>query len=270
MSKRAKRLLSLLMVLAMVMSLGTPAFALGGGREIGIGGGFGRDIGDDEIREFDPTDYEEEGEDPVDYFQATDTESGITVTVESPFNALPTKAEVRLQPVDPESVREAVETVVEGQPNILVAMDISFWIDGQEIEPDQPVNVKISAPEITGRSDLQVVHIPDADEEAAQPNTLQLITEEEMTLPVGTNEIAFKADSFSVYAVVGGGETGDEARIEVNFKKGDTTVATVYVKNSDELLAEGEEKQPGHSYINDIVYDPGVGDTLSSGQMFRG
>ena len=61
MSKRAKRLLSLLMALVMVMSLSTPAFALGGGREIGIGGGFGRDIGDDEIREFDPTDYEEEG-----------------------------------------------------------------------------------------------------------------------------------------------------------------------------------------------------------------
>ena len=80
---RAKKILSMLLVLVMMLSLfPMNAFALGGGREIGIGGGFGRDIGDDEIREFDPTDYEAEGEDPVDYFQTTDYESGITVTVQ--------------------------------------------------------------------------------------------------------------------------------------------------------------------------------------------
>ena len=274
MSKRAKRLLSLLMALVMVMSLSTPAFALGGGREIGVGGGFGRDIGEDEIREFDPTDYEEEGEDPVDYFQTTDDETGITVTVASPFNALPTKAEVRLQPVDPESVREAVESVVEGQPNILVAMDISFWLDGQEIEPDQPVNVKISAPELTDVQNLQVVHIPDAGEEDAMPNTVELVTEEEMTIPVGTNEVAFRADSFSVYAVVGGGEEGDNARLAVNFFNLDFNatdpIATVYIKNSDLYAGTGEHEN-GKSYIEDIVYDPGIGEGYTLGNnMFRG
>ena len=205
MSKRAKRLLSLVLTLVMVMSLGTPAFALGGGSEVGIGGGFGRDIGDDEVRDFDPSNLIEDAEEPVDLFSGVDTENGIQVTVESRNNALPTMAEVRVTPVDPESVREAVAAVVDGQPNVLVAMDISFWLDGIEIEPEEPVNVKISAPELTDRTGLQVVHIPDADgEEEAQPNTVELIGEDEMSIPVGTNEIAFKADSFSVYAIIGG------------------------------------------------------------------
>jgi len=271
---RAKKILSMLLVVVMMLSLfPMNAFALGGGREIGVGGGFGRDIGEDEIREFDPTDYEEEGEDPVDYFQTTDGETGITVTVASPFNALPTKAEVRLQPVDPESVREAVESVVEGQPNILVAMDISFWLDGQEIEPDQPVNVKISAPELTDVQNLQVVHIPDAGEEDALPNTVELVTEEEMTIPVGTNEVAFRADSFSVYAVIGEGEEGDNARLAVNFFNlafSNKAIATVYIKNSD-LYAGTGEREDGKSYIEDIVYDPGIGEGYTLGNnMFRG
>ncbi len=202
MSKRAKRLLSLLLTLVMVMSLGTPAFALGGGSEIGIGGGFGRDIGDNEVRDFDPSNLIEDAEEPVDLFQGLDTERGIQVTVESRNNALPTMAEVRVTPVEAESVREAVEAAVEGQPNILVAMDISFWLDGIEIEPEEPVNVKISAPEFTGRTDLQVVHIPDAED--AQAETVELVDESELSFALGTNEIAFKADSFSVYVIIGG------------------------------------------------------------------
>lgn len=219
MSKRAKRLLSLLMALVMVMSLSTPAFALGGGRDIGIGSGFGRDIGDDDVREFDPSDYEAEGEDPVDYFQGLDEESGIQVTVESPFNAIPTKAEVRVQPVDPESVRETVYSDSENAPEVLVAVDISFWLDGQEIEPDRTVNVKISAPELEGRKDLQVIHIPDGED--AQPEDVEMIGEEDLSFALGTNEVAFKADSFSTYAVAG---TGRTATIHYVYKDGNNFV----------------------------------------------
>ena len=265
---RAKKYLSMLLVVVMMLSLfPVNAFALGGGSDIGIGGGFGRDIGDDEVRDFDPSNLIEDAEEPVDLFSGVDTENGIQVTVESRNNALPTMAEVRVTPVDPESVREAVAAVVDGQPNVLVAMDISFWLDGIEIEPEEPVNVKISAPELTDRADLTVVHIPDAED--AQPEAVELVTEDELSFGIGTNEIAFKANSFSVYVVVGDDDTSDEARVTVNFWNNTTKVATVYVKNSDVLL-NGGERQETVQYIEDIVYDPGVGGTLPSGQLFKG
>ena len=197
MSKRMTRVLSLILTLIMFVSVSTPAFAWGGGD---LGSGWDREIGEDEIRDFDEPVVEEE--EPFDYFQALDAASGTQVTVEAPMGALPTLAELRAEPVEIEDVREAVESVMAREANILVAMDISFWMNGVEIEPEEPVNVKISAPELEGQSNLTLVHIPDA----AEPETVQLIDDEDLSFALGTNEIAFKANSFSVYVVAGGGE----------------------------------------------------------------
>ena len=263
MSKRMSRVLALVLTLVMFVSVTTPAFAWGG--DIGIGGGWDRDIGDGEIRDL-PEDMEPEEGEIYDYFAGEDEEAGFTVTVEAPMGSLPRDAEVRVEAVPVEDVREAVESVLEAEANILVAMDISFWLDGIEIEPEEPVRVKIAAEELVDRTNLTVVHIPDE----AEPETVDLVPDEDLTFALSTNEVMFQADSFSVYAVIGDDEPGANARVEVNFIKGTTKVATVYVKNSDELLADGEEPVAGHSYINDIVYDPGVGETLASGQQFNG
>ena len=238
---RAKKYLSLLLVVVMMLSLfPVNAFALGGGSDIGIGGGFGRDIGDDEVRDFDPSNLIEDAEEPVDLFSGVDTENGIQVTVESRNNALPTMAEVRVTPVDP--------------------------LDGIEIEPEEPVNVKISAPELTDRTGLQVVHIPDADgEEEAQPNTVELIGEDEMSIPVGTNEIAFKANSFSVYVIVDG-ETGDKETFRRTYKfttdgntpfefynKAGKKVSEQIVKKGDTLEEVGLPYSASHTFQNWVV-----------------
>ena len=192
--KRVTRLLALFLTLVMFLSVTTPAFAWGG--DIGIGGGLDREIGEDDLRDFEG-EPDPDAEDPYDYFAAYDAESGISVTVESPNGALPRLAEVRVEPVSAEDVREAVYSVVDGNPTILVAMDISFWLDGIEIEPDEPVRVKIAAPELENKSNLTVVHIPDT----AEPEMVQLIPEEDLQFSLGTNEIAFMADSFSTYAI---------------------------------------------------------------------
>ena len=144
MSKRMTKVLSLILTLVMFLAVSTPAFACGGGD---LGGGWDRDIGEDEIRDFDGPVVEEE-EEPYDYFQSLDETNSAQVTVEAPMGALPTLAELRVQTVEVEDIREAVESVVEGEANILVALDISFWLNGVEIEPEEPVNVKISAPEL--------------------------------------------------------------------------------------------------------------------------
>ena len=115
MSKRMTRVLSLILTLIMFVSVSTPAFAWGGGD---LGSGWDREIGEDEIRDFDEPVVEEE--EPFDYFQALDAASGTQVTVEAPMGALPTLAELRAEPVEIEDVREAVESVMAREANILV------------------------------------------------------------------------------------------------------------------------------------------------------
>ena len=207
MTKRMTRLLSLILTLVMFLSVATPAYAWGPGD---FGGGWDRDIGEDEIRDpdFGPVEEVEE----YDYFQALDEENNVQVTIEAPMGSLPSLAEVRLEPVPAEDLQEAVNEIVDGSPVILVAMDISFWLGEDEIEPEEPVRVKISAPELEGKTNLQVIHFPD---DAEEPETVQLIPEEDLTFALGTNEIAFQADSFSVYAVIDGQD--ETTKLTVNF-----------------------------------------------------
>ena len=197
MSKRMTRVLSLILTLVMFVSVSTPAFAWGGGD---LGKGWDREIGEDEIRDFDEPVVEEE--ESLDYFHTLDEDSMVEVMVEAPMGALPTLAELRAEPVEIEDVREAVESVVEGETNILLAMDISFWMNGVEIEPEEPVRVKISAPELENKTNLTLVHIPDADE----PETIDLIDDEDLSFALGTNEIAFETDSFSTYVITWNGD----------------------------------------------------------------
>jgi uncharacterized repeat protein (TIGR02543 family) len=259
MKKKYMRFLSTLLTLVIFLSISPVGYAWGGG--IGIGGDWDREIGEDEVRDFD-VDVDETAPEEYDYFSTFDQESGINVTVEAPMGALPLLAEVRVEPVDPEAVREAVDSVTGGEREILLAMDISFWLEDDEIEPEEPVRVKIAAPELEGKENLTVVHIPDNEE----PETLDLIPEEELSFQLGTNEIAFSSGSFSVYAVVEDPVIVPESRVTVNFinphlEGENKIVATVYVKNSDDDVA-----------LEQIVYDPGIGEVLPAGSnlMFRG
>lgn len=217
MTANVKKLLSLLLCLVMVAGL-FPASALAETGSVRASAG-GR-IGDPELpvpslepRPFEPgEDFDEDAEEPVDYFATFDEESGINVVVEAPMGALPLLAEVRVQPVDPEAVREAVEEVMGEEQEILVAMDISFWLDQYEIEPEEPVQVRVSAPELEGATELTLVHLPDA----AEPESVELIPDAELAFALGSNEIAFEAESFSVYAVLGKAPMAEEPTADGN------------------------------------------------------
>ena len=276
MNKRLTRVLSLIMVLAMFLSVSVPAFALEDGwdREIKVIGdssvfaddtagddanaaddgepdeGWDREISAGEIREFN-ADPDNDDPDPKMELFTENEELGYSVTVEAPMGALPTLAELRAEPVEIEDIIDAVGEVVEGEPNVLVALDISFWLGEDEIEPEEPVQVIITAPELEGRKNLTLVHLPEEDE----PEAIELIDEDDLAFELGTNEICFQSKDFSVYAVIGDGEY---ARTAVEFISKGETIATMYVKNGD--TAEEIEK---------IVYDPGVG-TLAAGEQFLG
>ncbi|MBQ5436453.1 MAG: hypothetical protein IIU32_02085, partial [Firmicutes bacterium] len=253
MSKRLTRVLSLILTLVMFLSVSTPAFAIGGGD---MGRDFGRDIGENEIRDFEPAGEIAE-EEELDYFQTTVEANGSQVTVEAPMGALPTLAELRAETVEVEDVREAVESVLEGEANILLAMDISFWLNGIEIEPEEPVRVKISAPELEGKSNLTLVHIPDA----ADPETVELIDEGDLSFALGTNEIAFQANSFSVYAIVDPEDDGP-ARDTYYFEKADGNPFLFYNTAGDQvdnqIIKDGE-------YLEDVGLP-----TILANQTFLG
>ena len=252
-SKRLTRILSLILTLVMFVSVSTTAFAVGGDGEPDEG--WDREIGEVEIRDLD-VEPDEEFEEEFDYFQALDEENCVQVTIEAPMGSLPSLAEVRLEPVPAEDLRETVDALLEGSPEILIAMDISFWLGEDEIEPEEPVRVKISAPELEGCKDLTVVHFPD---DAEEPETIQLIPEEDLTFALGTNEICFESADFSVYAVIGGSANDLKLTVEFYESATATTPLSTQVLVLEQFDEEGEKP----------LIDPGV-PTITATQSFEG
>ncbi len=125
------------------------------------------------------------------------------------------------------------------------AYDISITKDGHEWQPQpgKPAMVTISDPNYTDGRLMDVWH------EGA--NGREFVA----TVMPTDGKITFPAYSFSVYIVT---ETGDYARLKVNFHQAGGGVVSVYVKRADI-----------GAHFNDIVYNPGVGN-LNSGEYFRG
>ena len=253
MTKRMTRLLSLILTLVMFLSVVTPAYAVGGDDEPDEG--WDREIGEDEIHDLD-IDGDLEFEEEYDYFQTLDEETGVQVTIEAPMGSLPTLAEVRLEPIPAEDLMDAVEDLLDADHQILLAMDISFWLGEDEIEPEEPVRVKISAPELEGCKDLTVVHFPD---DAEEPETMQLIPEEDLTFALGTNEICFESADFSVYAVIGGSANDLKLTVEFYESATATTPLSTQVLVLEQFDEEGEKP----------LIDPGV-PSITATQSFEG
>ena len=184
-----------------------------------------------------------------------DPNTGLKVRVEIPAYALPEGAGLRARYVNAADYAYGAALVGENA-EVKLALDISFldFSNGRPevIEPAEgtQIAVYVTAPELAGLTDAKVVHF---SETKRGPELVDLLD-----VPTAENEIAFKSGEFSVYAVVGNGNNGDNARVEVNFFNGENKIATMYVKNSD--TAEELEK---------IVYDPGAG-TLQTGEQFLG
>ena len=142
--------------------------------------------------------------------------SQIAVHIEAPEGALPKGITPVLETVSEERVREAVEKAMGHEVGEIAAVDISFLDEnGTKVQPEQPVRVHIS---LTGmQADrVSVVHVPD---ELVVPETKGRSSRKLMSATPGAaptaevvvsnvagNELSFDADSFSVYAVIGGTE----------------------------------------------------------------
>ena len=124
---------------------------------------------------------------------------GLTVCVEADEGAFPpdTRMEVRL--VEAEQVLDAVSSAVDGKVVWVQAVDISFYDPAdRELQPRIPIRVVISSAQISeGEGDgTEVVHVD-------QDGAAQILEQESPADENDNSEVAFEADSFSIYAVVG-------------------------------------------------------------------
>jgi len=174
-----------------------------------------------------------------------DKDTNVSVVAEQ--GAFETGTEMVVEEVAEEKIIEAVQDAVENG-SVVNAFDISFDLDGLEVQPAEGKEVTVSiAMELDPENEYKLVHIHDGEVEEVEAT----FTEDGVT---------FTATSFSIYAVV---STGENACLTVNFWNGSEKIATMRVKNSDRKGENSSEK------INKIIYDPGTG-TIKDHELFQG
>lgn len=137
---------------------------------------------------------------PDEEVRFTGTCRGMDVCVYAAEDTFPAGTEMKLVPVNAEEVFDAVYEALGGVPEILFALDISFWLDGMEIEPQEQVTVKLAAKALEESEEVKVLHIeedtggavildgPDTDPQGEVP---------------AVHEALFETDSFSPFTVAG-------------------------------------------------------------------
>ena len=236
MKNTMKKTLSLLLALTMVLSLGLPAYAVGTtdedvvpaeepvvlpaeepvevpAKDVGalpIGAGkIDFPEGDEIISEdlivdlgnVDDLVVEEVEASPAQEFSYAD-ESGFSVEVSAPAGAFPLGTEMTaFRMPNLANVQAAVDQAEDLNGEVKLAADISFWLNGEEVEPAEGTKlvVRMSAPEIAGVAAPIVIHIPDG--ENAVPEIVEQLRSDDMLL---ADTVAFEAESFSVYAIISG------------------------------------------------------------------
>ena len=159
----------------------------------------------------------------------------VSVLVEAPAGAFPEGTVMELDPVKAEDVMDAVTDVVSSEILRVEAVDITFWFNGEEIEPALPIRVHMQPMEAAedaadepllvhvdddGKAEQVIPLDPEEVQQPAEPQTEAAETEEVSeadaqsreaetetqeeaeTVPQTTEEIVFETDSFSVYALV--------------------------------------------------------------------
>jgi hypothetical protein len=127
--------------------------------------------------------------------------------------------------IEEDEVFDLVNDAILANVTKVRAVDITFWHNGEAVEPTQPINVTISA--LNMSEPQTVVHIDDEE------------NVEEMEADIKGKTADFLAESFSIYAIV------TYPILTVNFNKGEEILKTEYVKAIDD--------------VEKLIFDPGVG-----------
>lgn len=123
--------------------------------------------------------------------------NGLTVIVDAPEGTLPFGTGMRVAPVRDNEVLQTIGDELGADASRVTAVDISFLYEEEEIEPDGYIFVTLKSQVIEASADAQVVHMDNY-------GATQVVEQYANYAP---DEVSFVADSFSVYAIVDGGET---------------------------------------------------------------
>ncbi|MBR2809383.1 MAG: hypothetical protein IKE33_04070 [Erysipelotrichaceae bacterium] len=122
-------------------------------------------------------------------------ETDIIVSVVAPKGAFPEGTVMVVTPIAEEEVIDTVKTTLENDKVKKVkAVDITFYFEGEKIEPALPIKVSLVTDMIKEAKDTQIVHIDDQGEGS--------LVEQKTETETKDNEVVFESGDFSTYVVV--------------------------------------------------------------------
>lgn len=194
------------------------------------------------------------------FYASRTTAHGVTVTIQADKGVFPKHTSVKVVDVAKESAQNRISNKVENVKDV-AAVDITFFNEGKEVEPKGAVSVQLATQKEVGGAQHKVVHIKHNDQI------------EEIGNSSSTNA-AFKANSFSIYAIVGTEKPETDKPVEkptrtYEFYSDNNLVDTQILKNGEKLLEpsvpsvkgsvftawsnEDGSKFDGFGVINDIT-----------------
>ncbi len=202
----------------------------------------------------DETPEEEDDEDDEEAATFKVTKGGVTVTVEAPAGALPEDAKLQVKRYDEDSseYKEAAEAIdFDENESGMAALDISFTVDGEEVEPEEAVKVSIDAskilPDDADASTLEVQHLKEG--RAGQVRA-EVVANDSSSTEGTINETKktaeFEVESFSVFTVEWNDDS--ETSIEVHIYSINGTSVDEELDEDSALIANN-----GTITIQDLV-----------------
>ncbi len=118
----------------------------------------------------------------------TGSANGIRVSVYAPSGTFEEGTEMRVVPLSNQEALEDAQTALGKQVDQAVSVDISFWKDGIEVEPNGHVSVQFSSDAFGSGSEVSVIH----DAGNGQVSAMKTST---------SNDLTITTDSFSPYTL---------------------------------------------------------------------
>lgn len=195
---------------------------------------------------------------PAQQFEGKDTEDGVSVTVDAPEGALPQGTEMVVTPVRLDAAQTAVDSAAGVSGTVVAAVDITFFYEGTEIEPEKNVSVTLASDAIANAVNPTVLHLDCSAEEIESGN----VPVEVMSAGSDADSVSFSSDDFSVYVVTEG--TGSSIHL--------LTVKFYNEDGSEIISSQSIRLDQLEDYIAndmDYVHDPGV-PSITATQSFEG
>ena len=175
--------------------------------------------------------------------------NGVNVTVNAPEGAFPSDTVMTVNEADESSIQAAADAAGTEVENVK-AVEITFTVGEEEIEPAVPVKVTLAADMIADAEEPIVVHVDDDTKAEVISDT---------TVEDGT--VAFNADAFSVYALAVQADNEEETAAAQEDENTNYIISINYVFEDNTQAAQtwSASLAKDSTYSNTVAYPEVVG-----------